>query len=42
MSAADLDVVEFYWENDQLEVDAVFRPGLETPFSPSKFDDLEM
>ena len=32
MSAADLDDVEFYWENDQLNVDAVFRPGIDTPF----------
>ena len=26
--SADLDDVEFYWENDQLDVDAVFRPGI--------------
>ena len=38
----DLDDVEFYWENDQLDVDAVFRPGIDTPFSPTAFDDLEM
>ena len=40
--SADLDDVEFYWENDQLAVDAVFRPGIDTPFSPTAFDDLEM
>ena len=40
--SADLDVVEFYWENDQLDVDAVFRPGIDTPFSPTAFEDLEM
>ena len=40
--AADLDDVEFYWEIDQLDVDAVFRPGIDTPFSPTAFDDLEM
>ena len=40
--AADLDDVAFYWENDQLDVDAVFRPGHNTPFSPTSFDDLEM
>ena len=39
---ADLDEVEFYWENDQLDVDAVFRPGIDTAFSPTAFDDLEM
>ena len=32
VSAADLDDVEFYWENDQLDVDAVFRPGIEPHF----------
>ena len=40
--SADLDDVEFYWENDQLDVDDVFRPGIGTPFSPTAFDDLEM
>ena len=40
--SADLDDVEFYWENDQLHVDALFRPGIDTPFSPTAFDDLEM
>ena len=40
--SADLDVVEFYWENDRLDVDAVFRPGIDTPFPPTAFDDLEM
>ena len=40
--SADLKDVEFYWENDQLDVDAVIRPGIDTPFSPTAFDDLEM
>ena len=40
--SADLDDVEFYWENDQLEVDAVFRPDIATPFSATAFADLEM
>ena len=40
--SADLVDVEFYWENDQLDLDAVFRPGIDTPFSPTAFDDLEM
>ena len=30
--SADLDDVEFHWENDQLDVDSVFRPGTDTPF----------
>ena len=38
----DLGDVEFYWENDQLDVDALFRTGLDTPFSPKTFQDLEM
>ena len=40
--SADLDGVEFYCENDQLDIDTVFRPGIDTPFSPTAFDDLEM
>ena len=40
--SADLEDVEFIWENDQLDVDAVFRPGIDTHFSPPAFDDLEM
>ena len=39
--SADLDV-DFYWGNDQLDVDAVFRPGFDTLFSPTAFEDLEM
>ena len=39
---ADLDDVYFYWENDQLDLSAVFRPGIDTPFSPTAFDYLEM
>ena len=40
--SADLDDVELYWEYSQLDVDAVFRPGIGTTFSPTAFDDLEM
>ena len=40
--SADLDDVEFYWENAQLEVGSVFSPGIDTPFAPLTFDDLEM
>ena len=29
---SDLDDMDFYWENDQLDEDAVFRPGIDTPF----------
>ena len=39
---SDLEDIEFNWENSQLEMDAVFRPGIDTPFSPALFDDLSM
>ena len=38
--ASDLEDIEFNWENSQL--DSVFRPGIDTPFSPTKFDNLSM
>ena len=37
---SDLEDIEFNWENSQL--DSVFRPGIDTPFSPTTFDDLLM
>ena len=38
---SDLEDIEFNWENDQLDLDAVFRPGIDTPFSPTTtFDEL--
>ena len=39
---SDLEDIEFNWENSQLEMDAVFRPGIDTPFSPPTFDDKLM
>ena len=39
---SDLEDIEFNWENDQLDLDAVFRPGIDTPFSPTTFDNLSM
>ena len=36
----DLDDIDFNWENSQLDMDAVLRPGIDTPFSPTTFDDL--
>ena len=38
----DLEDIEFNWENSQLDLDSVFRPGIDTPFSPTVFDDLLM
>ena len=39
---SDLEHIEFKWEDTQLDMDAVFRPGIDTPFSPTVFDDLLM
>ena len=39
---SDPEVIEFNWENSQLNMDAVFRPGIDTLFSPNTFDDLSM
>ena len=39
---SDLEDIDFHWENPQLDMDAVFRPGIDTPFSPTTFDDLSM
>ena len=39
---SDLEDIEFNWENPQLDMDAVFRPDIDTPFSPKTFDDLLM
>ena len=36
----DLEEKEFNWENSEL--DAVFRRGIDTPSSPTTFDDLSM
>ena len=38
----DLEDIEFNWEDSYLDMDAVFRPGIDTPFSPTTFDDLSM
>ena len=40
--ASDLDDNEFYWENDQLSVNAVIRLGIDTILSPTEFEDWEM
>ena len=39
---SDLEHIEFNWENSQMDMDAVLRPGIDTPFSPRTFDDLLM
>ena len=37
---SDLEDIEFNWEISQLNLDAVFRSGIDTPFSPTTFEDL--
>ena len=39
---SNLEDIEFNWKNSQLDVDAVFKPGIDTPFSPTVIDDLLM
>ena len=34
---SNLEDIEFNWENSQLDLHAVFRPGIDTPFSPTTF-----
>ena len=37
---SDLEDIEFNWENSQLDMNTVFRPGIDTPYSPTTFDDF--
>ena len=39
---SDLEDIEFNWKDSQLDMDAVFRAGIDTPFSPITFDDFLM
>ena len=39
---SDLEDIEFNWEYSQLDVNTVFIPGKDTPFSPNPFDNLSM
>ena len=39
---SDLEDIEFNCEYSQLYLDAVIRPGIAIPFSPSTFEDLSM
>ena len=39
---SDLEDIAFNWENSQLDVDAVFRPGIHILFSPTTFHDLSI
>ena len=39
---SDLEDLEFSWENAAVDVESVYRPGLDPLFSPSIFDDIHM
>ena len=39
---SDLGDIEFSWEDPAVDVDSVYRPGIDTHFSPSIFDDFQM
>ena len=39
---SNLKDIEFNCENSQLDMDAVFTPGIDTPFSAATFDYLSM
>ena len=39
---SDFEDIEFNWENSQLDMDAVFRPGIDTPFCSTTLEDLSM
>ena len=39
---SDIEDIEFNWETPHLDMDAVLRPGIDTPFSLTTFDDFLM
>ena len=39
---SDLEDIEFSWEDPEVHMDGVYRPGIDTPFFPSIFDDFQM
>ena len=39
---SDPEVIEFHWEDLDLNMDATFRPGKDTPSSSSTFNKFEM
>ena len=39
---SDFEDIEFSWEDPAVDVDSVYRPGTDTPFSPSIFDNFHM
>ena len=39
---SDLEDIEFSWEDPAVDMDSVYRLGIDTLFSPSIFDDFQM
>ena len=39
---SDLKDIKFSWEDPAVHMDRVYRPGNDTPFSPSIYDDFQM
>ena len=39
---SDLENIEFSWEDPAVDMDSVYRPEIDTPFSLSIFDDFQM
>ena len=39
---SDLEDIEFSWEDPAVDMDSVYRPGIDTLFSPSMLDDFQM
>ena len=39
---SDLEDIDFNWEKSHLDMDAVFRPSVDSPFSPRTFNDFLM
>ena len=42
MEVADLEDIGFSWKDPAVDMDAVFRPGINNRFSQITFDDLSM
>ena len=39
---SDLEDIEFFWENPQVDLNAVSKPGIDTPISPTVCKNLEL
>ena len=39
---SDLEDIQFSWEDPAMDIDSVYRPGTDTSFPPSIFDNFQM